>query len=172
MQALQALHEHKGGRSGLARQMVQRTLRHIRTAGYTQFNAAGVLLWYATACPAALGSILWCNSCSIAFSYEMTRLVDNAALQSLKRCIPPYSDVVLHAAPFVLLRHVPPAQLVHALLSIAAHATWGAAHGFDLNRIYRLKSPLSSTAMRVLWLCALLGHLAPLASCHPPRDAT
>ncbi len=142
--------------------LLRTALAHMQAAGYTQFNMCGLLLWYALGYPHALGSALWCNSCSIVFSYEMTRLVGAKALHSLKRQVPYRCDVIFHYAPFVLLRHVPPVQPIHALISVAGHAAWGGAHAFDLNRVYALDPQLSPAAVRFLWLCALTGHVAAL----------
>lgn len=138
---------------------------YVKAAGYTQWSTAALGLWSALGCPSALGAILWCNSCGIAFSYEMTRVVGEKSLRSLKQQIVPYSDVVLHILPFVILRKVPSAQPSHALLSVTAHALWGAAHDFDLNRVYALNPTLSRAAMRFLWACSLLGHVAGTMFC-------
>ena len=133
---------------------------HVKAAGYTQFNTAALILWYTLGCPSALGSILWCNSCAIVCSYEMTRVVGKASLYSLKQQILPYSDNILHMTPFLLLRNVPPSQPSHALVAITAHSLWGIAHDFDLNRVYALAPALSLAAMRFLWACSLVGHVA------------
>ena len=136
------------------------TIAYIQAPGYTQFNTAGLILWYAFGCPPTLGAVLWCNSCGVVFSYEMTRLVGKESIYCVKRQIPPYSDVILHIAPFILLRHVPSGQLIHALISATAHFLWAAAHDFDPNIVYALEPKLSTASMCFLWLCALIGHIA------------
>ena len=139
---------------------IKSVVHHIQISGYTQFNIAALILWYTLNCPPMLGSILWCNSCGIIFSYEMTRVVGEASLCSLKRQIVPYSDVLLHALPFLALRNVPACRPIHALVSITSHLLWGMAHDFDLNKVYALTPTLSLAAMRFLWACSIVGHVA------------
>lgn len=137
---------------------------YVQAAGYTQFNVATVGLWYACGMPPGLGCVLWCNSCCILLSYEVTRLINRRALRSLQQQIPKHADTILHVTPFVALAGVPSSTLpVHAVLAATAHALWGFWHNFDLNRVYCLTPKLSRAEVRVLWLCALLGHaLSPL----------
>lgn len=46
------------------------------------------------------------------------------------------------------------------VVAITAHSLWGIAHDFDLNRVYALAPALSLAAMRFLWACSLVGHVA------------
>ena len=144
---------------------VTSVVHRVQTSGYTQFNIAALILWYALECPSTLGSILWCNSCGIVFSYEMIRVVGKESLYSLKQQIIPYSDVILHITPFLALRYVPASRPIHALISIATHTLWGMAHDFDLNKVYALNPALSLAAMRFLWACSIVGHVASTWLC-------
>lgn len=134
--------------------------------GFTHYNVIASLIWLLRGCrDHQLGCILLCNSCGIIASYESVRIVSPTSFRNFLRKISwMREDAWAHWFPIVLLWHYGATlRIRHAIASSAFHLAWGACYSFDMNVPYdHLRPKLPWGMMRLLWLCALAGHWAPL----------
>ena len=141
--------------------------------GFTHYNVAASLIWLLRGCrDHQLGCVLLCNSCGIIASYESVRIASPTAFKNFLRNISwMREDAWAHWFPIVLLWHYRTAlRMRHAIASSAIHLAWGAFYRFDMNIPYdHLRPKLPWGSMRLLWLCALAGHWAPLRLLRHPN---
>ena len=140
---------------------------------YTHWNLALFAIWLSgkhmrARWTRSVGAMLWCNSLSVVASYESVRIINNDAYAGFLNSLSSWrEDVIGHWVPILVLwlekdsRRA--ARRRHVCAAIALECVWAYLIGFDLAVAYPdIKPPLSATDMRWIWLCGLLGHIAPL----------
>lgn len=136
---------------------------------YTQWNLGMLIAWLCSECPHNMGAILWCNSLAVVASYESIRIINpisykNFLTHSISRW---REDIIAHWLPILLIwnyrRNHPKVKTWHACTSILLETLWGYSIGFDLKGPYPgIQPPLSRIETYLVWICGLMGHIAPL----------
>ena len=140
---------------------------------YTHWNLALFVLWASGKhlgghWSRPIGSILWCNSWAVVASYESVRILNGNAYAGFLKSVSPWrEDVIAHWLPIVVLwiegqarRNV---NSKHVCAAIALEFLWACTIAFDLAYAYPdIQPPLTAPETACVWVCGLLGHIAPL----------